>query len=76
MATGIAKHLDHQVRAAVDDGGNGGEAGTRLDEAAQFDDANDPVQVAIQRRIQLGQQVDAAQTGTGIGLAMDISDSR
>ena len=68
VTTGVAEHLDHQVRAAVDDGGDGGEARSGLDKAAQLHDSHDAVQIAVQRGVQLGQQVDAAQTGAGVGL--------
>src|SRR5690606_22719971 len=54
--------------AAVDDGGNGGEARSSLDEAAQFDDPHDALQIAVHGGLDLGDQVDGAQPGAGGGL--------
>src|SRR5690606_30234563 len=45
VAALVAEHLDHQVRAAVDDGGDGLEVAGGLDEAAQLDDADDALEV-------------------------------
>jgi hypothetical protein len=58
MASGVAQHLDHQVRAAVDDLGDVDEVGTGLDEAAQLDHPHHAVEIAVAGGLHLGQQVD------------------
>ena len=68
MAALVAEDLDHQVGAAVDDGRDGLEVTGGLDEAAQFDDADDALEVAVAGGRHLGQQVDAAHAGTVLGL--------
>src|SRR5690606_29135544 len=68
VAALVAEHLDHQVRAAVDDGGDGLEVAGGLDEAAQLDDADDALEVAVEGGRHLGEQVDAAHAGGGLGL--------
>jgi hypothetical protein len=61
VAPGIAQHLDHQIRAAIDDACLLGEVRQRVDEAAELDAAQDAVEVAIERRLRLRQDVEAAE---------------
>src|SRR5690606_6950428 len=68
VAALVAEDLDHQVRAAVDDGGDGLEVAGGLDEAAQLDHADDALEVAVEGGRHLGQQVDAAHARRGLGL--------
>ena len=68
MPTGVAENLDHQVRATIDHGRDGDEVRPGLDEAPQFDHADDAIQITVQSRGHLGQQVDAAQARALHGL--------
>ena len=61
MAPLVAEHLDHQVRGAVHDRGQGGEMRRDIDEAAKPHAARDPAEIAVQRRLGLGEHVDGAQ---------------
>ena len=55
MATDIAKGLNHQVRTAIDDLGNLNEIRPCLNESAQFDDAGNPLEIAFEGGVHLGQ---------------------
>src|SRR6185312_15288442 len=61
MAPGIAEHLDHQVGGAVDDLRLLGEARHGVDEAAEPDDTQDAVEIAVERASRLGEEVQAAE---------------
>ena len=59
MAALVAEHFDHQVGGAVHHLRPVGEAGRRIDEAAEPDHAGDLVEIA-ERRLDLRQEIDGA----------------
>ncbi len=61
MATGLAEDADEQIGAAVDDLRLVGEAADRIDEAAELDDAGDPVEITAGRGPDPGEQIQAAE---------------
>ncbi len=72
MAALVAEDLDEEVGAAVDDLGLVGEAGRRVDEAGELDDADEPVEVAVAGGPDLGDEVQAAGPGRrGAGVNVD-----
>ena len=65
MASGIAENLDHQIGTAIHHLGLVGKIGRRIDETAQLDHPDHPVQIA-NRGFQLGNQRQTAATGGGL----------
>src|SRR3546814_14989471 len=60
MFARLAEHIDNQVRAAVHNGRYVVELGAGLDIAAKPQDARDAIEVAVRRRLELGDEVDRA----------------
>src|SRR3546814_10544219 len=61
MVARLAEHIDNQVRAAVHNGRYVVELGAGLDIAAKPQDARDAIEVAVRRRLELGDEVDRAE---------------
>ena len=66
MAAGIAKHLNHQIRTAIDDLGNVRESRSDLDETTELDHATQPSKFAVAGELHLSDQVDCAQPRRGL----------
>src|SRR5215472_15062925 len=60
MLAGIAEDLDHQVGDAIGNLRLIGEIRHRIDEDIELDAALDAVEIAAQRRLDLGQDVETA----------------
>ena len=60
MLAGIAEHLDHKVRSAVDDFRMVGEAWNRIDESRQLYAALDAIEVTATGLAQLCDEVERA----------------
>lgn len=63
MFAAFAERIDHQVGCAVDDGGHLIEIRRAIDEAAEFDAADDPVLIPADSGERLGQNIQRAGTG-------------
>ena len=69
----LSEDVDHQVRTTVDDLRNLDEVRPSLDKGTQLQDAADPIEIAVGRGLDLGDQVDPAQArGMACGLQINI----
>ena len=67
MASGLAQHLDEQVRTAIDDLRVIAEIGLRIDHAEQLDHGLDAAQFA-DRRLRRREQPETGEPRMGIAL--------
>ena len=61
MPACIAEHAHEYIGAAVDDFGLIAKAGCGIDEAAQFDNPGNTVEIAARRGFDPGDQIEAAE---------------
>ena len=62
----VAENFDDDIAGAVDDLGLVGEFRRAIDEAAEFDETDNPVEIAFQRRARLGDDVERHNPGAGL----------
>ncbi len=77
MNATLAKNVDHEIGCRIDDFGLIGESGDAGHKPCEFHDAADAFKVAVEGRLELGDDIDGALARCGAGFVKaDISSGQ